>query len=185
MLAAFRTNARHVDEGVLGCAACGSEFRITDGIAWFDAVPPAPDRDADQEIAMRMAAFLELAGAAGFALLCGTWCAHTPFLARLVETPLVLVNPSRRVDHAAAAAVIHAGVLPFATGSAWGAAVEHDSPPALQSVVRSVRARGRIMGPARLGIPDGVTEIARDERDWVAEKSQDPQGPAIVKLRRA
>ena len=186
---ADRTEERHIVAGTLGCAVCGAEFRIAKGEAWFDdAAPAAAPAEGDAETAMRLAAFLELTDARGFALLLGAWAAHADQLGRLSDTPLVLVNPPPGLLPDAAA-VIHVGSrLPFAPGAARAAALDGGFPAALlASAVRTVRPGGRLVGPAALALPAGARELVRDAHVWVAEKSAAPDEPAprLVSLKRA
>ena len=70
VLAASRMVARHVLEGTLGCPVCAAEFPIHEGVVDFrraPAVPPVAGEPADAEQAVRLAAFLGLGDAQGFA----------------------------------------------------------------------------------------------------------------------
>ena len=135
---------------------------------------------------MRLAAFLELTDARGFALLCSRWAIHLEFLGRLTETPIVAVNPSLAMPVRLAAGAIRAKVIPFAQGSARAFALGNtSSSDIIASGVRAVRAGGRVLGPATLPVPEGVTEIVRDEEMWVGEKNAAPEGaPRLVSLKR-
>jgi len=181
---ATSTVDRHIVNGLLGCPVCGAEFPIRDGVATFDpdvTAPAAAEPSMDE--AMRIAAFLELTDARGFALLCGTWGAHAGPLGELVRTPVVLVN----APPAPAAGVIQvARRLPFASGTARAAAVHATQPPELvHAILAVVRGGGRLMGTADTPVPEGVREIARDARAWVGEKIAAPDpAPRLVTLKR-
>jgi uncharacterized protein YbaR (Trm112 family) len=184
---ASRVVDRHILDGTLGCPVCGAEFRIADGIARFAAMSHRQERvEPNDEAAMRLAAFLELTDARGFALLCGTWAGHAERLRRLVETPMVFVNAAAGAPGDLAAAVLEvADVLPLAPGAARAAALDDAlSMPLIDSVVRAVRPGGRVFGPVRVAMPAGVTEIARDAHAWVAERASDAPTP-IVRIGRA
>ena len=191
---ATRTESGHIVEGVLGCPVCGAEFRIANGVAHFDEPPePAAVERADAETAMRIAAFLELTDGRGFALLCGRWGAHMEYVLRLTQTPLVLVNPPSGIALDAAAGVVMArGAAPFAPDVVRAAALDHGTGGTgstgstfVDSVIRSVRPGGRLLGPASLRVTHGVTEIARDERMWVGEKTATPDSaPRLVSIKR-
>ena len=184
--AAERSEQRHIVSGVLGCPVCGAEYPIRDGVARFADAAPVAAEPASVEIAMRIAAFLELTDARGFALLCGRWGAHAGPLAELVETPLFLVNPPAGADLSRAAAVIEAGeTLPLSAGVARAAALDPALAMSPDAVLRALRGSARVMGPVTLPIPTGLTEVARDSRDWVAEKSAAPEpAPRLVPLKR-
>ncbi|HEU4997250.1 MAG TPA: hypothetical protein VFT29_20675 [Gemmatimonadaceae bacterium] len=182
---ATRSAARHIVDGVLGCPVCGAEFPIVNGVAHFDRpARPTPEQQPGEEEAMRLAAFLELTDARWYALLHGRWGAHADLIHRLAETRLVLVNPPPNVPGDVAAAIVETrDVLPFAPLSARGAALDEGASPELvRSAVRAVRSRGRVVGPASLPIPDGVTVVARDDHLWVGEKIAVNTPPRLVEI---
>ena len=185
---ATKTEARHIIDGVLGCPVCNAEFPIREPIAEFaprSAIGGVFEVPSD-ETAMRLAAFLELTDAAGFALLCSRWAVHIEPLSRLTETPIVAVNPTLALKVRLTAGALRCATIPFAAGSARAFAFDNTSKKELiASGVRAVRAGGRVLGPATLPVPDGVTEIARDSDVWVGEKSAASEGtPRLVKLER-
>ena len=185
---AERTEHRHLVQGTLGCPVCRSEFRVMDGVVVFGAGPVMPPDPPDPDLAMRLAAFLELNEPRRFAILCGRYASQADQIARITPTPLVLVNPPGDVAGEPAAILRVGAVLPLAAGTAHAAAMDERIAGALaQSVVRVVRAGGRLVGPVTLPVPDGVREIVRDEQMWVAEKNAAPADPAprLVTLRRA
>ena len=183
-----RTENRHIIEGVLGCPACNAEFPIRDRVATFGPIPPITGFEIpSEEIAMRLAAFLELTDARGFALLGGRWGVHAALVAQLAETPLVLLNHSIAAPvHQITGGAIRGRVVPFAAGSARAFAIDETTPTdVIVAGVRAVRAGGRVLGPAKIPVPTGVTEIVRDERVWVGEKNAAPDAaPRLVDLKR-
>ena len=182
--AASRSANRHILDGTLGCPTCGAEYPVRDGIAHLGRAPRLAAEEASLERAMRIAAFLELTDARGFAVLSGRWCAHTQALAQIVETPIVLVNPAEGVVLDGASAVLETDrQLPVAEGSVRALALDAD---ALDTdAVRAVRAGGRVLGVAQLTLPDGLREIARDAREWIAERWGGDAAPRFVELKRA
>ena len=187
---ASRTEARHIVEGVLGCPLCGAEFPITRGVARFSdpeatVAPQAPSA----EMAMRLAAFLDLTDANGFALLCGRWGAQADAILRLADARLVLVNPPPNVRaDVAAGVVVTRDIVPFAAGSARALALDEGMPSLTDSAVGAVRTGGRVVGPSALGVPAGVTELTRDAHTWVAQRNAAPDrdaAPRLVALTRA
>lgn len=192
VLAAGRIVARHVVEGTLGCPACTAEFPIHNGVVDFrrDASPSAtPSRPADAEQAIRLAAFLGLDDALGFALLMGDWGAHALELRGIVECPLVLCDPPADVEAAPGLSILRTdGPVPLAAGSARATALDatgasHAQQDArIASAVRATRVKGRVVARVNVPLPEGVHELARDDRDWVAER--EPAASPIVTLNR-
>jgi hypothetical protein len=189
VVAATNVVARHIVDGTLGCPVCGAQFVIAGGVARFGeapAIPPAEPSDAE---AMRLAAFLELTDAKGFAFLCGRWSVQAERLLRLTETPVVLVNPAGNAPaNVAAGVIVTAQAIPFADGAARAAALDESVSDALRlEAVRAVRTGGRVLGPATTSVPDGVREIARDGSVWVGEKetAAGTDRPRLVRLARA
>ena len=186
---AARTVARHIVDGELGCPVCNAEFAIRDGVALFDGPPLLTAFDEpDPDTATRLAAFLELTDAQGFALLCGRWAVHAALIGQMSETPLVLVNHSIAAPVLQAAGAIRAPVVPFAESSARALAIDEVSTARIiESGVRAVRPGGRVLGPATVAVPAGVTELVRDDRVWVGEKTAPRSAgtPRLVPIRRA
>jgi hypothetical protein len=177
-------------EGILGCPTCGAEFPIRNGVAQFDTPPLlSAFEKPDAEVAMRLAAFLELTDARGFALLCGRWGVHVGILRQMTDAPIVLVNHSPAAPEAAAAGAIRSRVVPFAESSARALAIDEVSPPEIvSSGVRAVKTGGRVLGPSTVAVPAGVMELVRDDRVWVGEKtaaSDSPPTPRLVNISRA
>jgi uncharacterized protein YbaR (Trm112 family) len=183
--AASRTEARHIIDGSLGCPVCGAEFPIKAGVTYFENAPPSTGAEKpNAELAMRLAAFLELSDTPGFAILCGRWGAHADQINRLTQTPLVLVNPPSTVAGEIAAIIRAGDVVPFTGGCARAAALdEQTSRPLAESLAHAVRPGGRVVGPAAFPLPRALTEIVRDHQLWIAAKN-DARPPALVPIRR-
>lgn len=152
---------------------CHEEFVIKDRVAAFDAPSSVSAFEVpDAEVATRLAALLELTDARGFALLCGRWAIHAGMISQMTDAPLVLVNHSIAAPAHAAAGAVRARVVPFAESSARAIALdEMSSSGIVVSGVRAVKPGGRVLGPITMAVPAGVTELVRDDRVWVGEKS--------------
>ena len=194
VLGAGRMEGRDVMEGVLGCPVCRAQYGITDGVADLRTgdraavAPPAaeaaPAGEAEQ--AMRLAAFLNLAGGTGFAVLFGEWTRYAAGVQALADTHLLLANPVPGVRiGGGTSGVLVDRVLPVAGGSARGLAIDAETgaaAPFLAAAVGSVQAGGRVVAPAAVPLPEGLTELARDATTWVAERDAAPSG--LVSLSR-
>lgn len=189
VVSSTRTENRYIVSGTLGCPVCGAEFVIRDGVAHF----AEPERDArtepaSDEAAMRIAAFLQLTDAESAAALCGRFASQASGVTALTDAPVVLVNPPRDMPLPDVAACLLVGdALPLASGTLRGAAIDESTSDALaRSIVRAMRARGRLMAPTAVPVPAGIEELARDERGWVGEKTAAPEAaPRLVTLKRA
>jgi hypothetical protein len=169
---ADRMEARHIVTGTLGCPICSAEFPISNGVVDFRSSEPreepAPSRRGD---AVKLAALLGLTDAQGFAVLLDGWGALGHELASVVETPLILVDPPELIVGAPGVSVIRCdGDIPLAAGTARGIAIDESSQRRAMSALRVVRSGGRIVAPAAVPLPPGVTELARDDELWVGER---------------
>lgn len=197
VLAAARLEARHVQEGTLGCPVCHAQYPIRDGIV--DLRPGggerpaagARDRLADPQLveqvpAFALAAMLNLADALGFAVLVGEWGRHAHALLDLEHVPpLLLVDPPDGVEIVPGLSGVLAGAsLPLASGAARAVAVDDAEPARLASGAQATRAGGRIVAPARAAVPDGVRELVRDEHVWVGEREAPPAPLLRLHVRR-
>jgi hypothetical protein len=185
---ATHTDSRHIIEGTLGCPVCRAEFPIAGGVARFgDPARRASFETPSAEIAMRLAAFLDLTDARGFAILSGRWCSHADQIRRIAVTPLLLVNAPRGVVADVAGIIETRDTVPLAAGSARAAAIDDTlSAAEVDSLVRSIRNKGRLVGPVAAAVPTGVVELVRDDHVWVGEKSAPPeQAPRLVRLERS
>ena len=185
-----RTDGRDIMDGTLGCPICRAEYPIRDGVVWFEAAgqrdAAAPDLSitADPELAMRLAAFLDLSDAQGFALLAGSWGRVADVLRGAVPTHFVLLNPRPPVPAGDGISVLEIPAsIPLAAATCRGVALDdaHANPGHLDEAVRVLRPRGRLVAPAPTSMPGGVTELARDDLLWVAERSPTPS--ALISLR--
>jgi uncharacterized protein YbaR (Trm112 family) len=174
VVAAIRMEARHIVEGTLGCPVCSAEYPIRHGVADFRrgaGQRPADDASHHPELAMRLAAMLDLASAQGFAVLLGTWGSHAVELSRIVETPLILIDPPANVTGAPGISVLRCdGEIPLAAGAARAMAIDVGDSARVASAVRATRATGRVLAPVTVGLPAGVRQLVRDESVWVGER---------------
>ena len=184
---ATRMDARHIVEGLLGCPVCHAQYPIRRGVVDFrrapssDVAPASSAPRGDATDAMRLAAFLELSDARGFAVLLDEWGAHASALRELVETPLVVVDPPAGVEGEPGISVLLSdGPLPLAAGAARATAIGNTGAARATDAVRITRAGGRLLAAAAMPLPAGVRELARDATLWVGEK--EPERSPLVTL---
>ena len=183
-----RMEAHHIVDGLLGCPVCHAQYPVHNGVADFRREPvlalpgePDPFLRGDAATSMRLAAFLGLSDALGFVVLLDEWGAQASALRELVETPILLVDPpAGRDGEPGISVVLSDGVPPLAAGAARATAIGDSSAERAAAAVRLTRVGGRLVGPARLAVPAGVREIARDDTLWVGEK--EPERSPLVTL---
>jgi len=194
LVASFdRMEGRSVVAGRLGCPVCGAEYPIVDGEARFGAAP-APvaaeasgSRASDEgEETMRLAALLGLDTARGTVLLAGGWGALAAPLVQLVQVRALVVDPPAGVTAGEGTGIVRTdGRLPVAAGAARGVALDERTASLAAGAVKALGVRGRLVAPASAALPDGVTELARDARHWVAEKTAAPSSFVPLRLARS
>ncbi|MDQ3674055.1 MAG: Trm112 family protein [Gemmatimonadota bacterium] len=189
LVAAFsKVTNRFVDEATLGCPVCGRKFPIASGIGQFGAetaVKPAARnwQPAErEELATRIGAFLNATEAGSTVLLGGVWAGGAQMLSEMVELRVFALNPPAGVHESANVGLLAvAEAIPLAAGSCAGAALDDKVDPGLlPSILRMVRAGGRIVGPTAIPPPATVLVLAKDDSYWVAQKA-----PEVTPLRRA
>ncbi len=174
---------REIVRGTLGCPICHAEYPVRDRVVYF--APPeqrerAPEPDAQE--AMRIAAALDLTDPRAIAVLHGEWGVHARLVRSLSPTPLIVLDPDATVVPGDGVSVIVARRVPLAARSVNAAAIGvAASTDVVASLIAAVRSEGRVLAPATLSQPPGVTELARDDDIWVAQRQRDD----VIPLRRA
>jgi uncharacterized protein YbaR (Trm112 family) len=182
--AASRTEHRRLIEATLGCPVCDAEFDVHDGRVMFGEVPAtraATPMPASEDEALRAAALLAVQEG-GLYLLDGGWGSLAPALLELQAAQFLLVDPPSDIgaDGGLNVLVGTGDRWPLAAATLQGIALDQGSSQRVAGAVRLLAPRGRLVAPAGADVPAGVTELARDDRHWVAEKVAD-----IVTLGRA
>ncbi|MCL6441714.1 MAG: hypothetical protein K6T27_09515 [Thermoleophilum sp.] len=165
--------------GWLGCPVCGSRYVVRDGVALFGVEWPAATGAAPDPV--RLAALLDLAEPGGLAMLAGRYALAAAEVARLCELQLVVLGAGG--PGSGPASVLQTGtVLPLRDAVLRAAAVDEvaASRVRLEEFVRALRPGWRLLAQSSLALPGGVRQLARDDVEWVAERS----GP-VVRLGRA
>jgi hypothetical protein len=141
---------------------------------------------AGDDDAIRLAAALDLTDPRMVALLYGAWGALAPVMRGFSPAHLLLVNPPAGIASGDGVSVIRTAVIaPIARGSMDAVALSSGaSPEMIDSLVASLRGGGRLAGPEDLPLPGDAAELTRDDRIWVAERTEGVTSP-LVALRRA
>jgi hypothetical protein len=190
--AALEMRGRCLVRGTLGCPICQAEFAIEQGVALFDG--PSGDvrasRDAavgdDEpvELAMRLAALLDLVEPGGIVAVGGAWEPALDPLLDVASVRALVVEPLRAWEPREPLGALRGTGLPVAAGGLRGVALDARTCDAdrMSAAVRSLRTKGRLVAPVDAAVPEGVRELARDDRHWVAER--EVAAGAFVPLRR-
>ena len=185
-----RSENRFIVEGTLGCPICLAEYPIRDGVVFFaerartnaDVTPSEPD-------AVRLAAALNLTEPRMTAVLHGKWGMHAHILRGIAPAQLILLNPPLGVASGDGVSVIVSDAVPFAQRSVDAAAFDVSVSPetsdsTLAALQRSLRQNGRMLADGTLAVPDGLTELARDDDVWVAQLDVAPSISSPIPLQR-
>lgn len=178
-----RADGPNLLDAELACPVCGAEFRVTHGVARFDETGPV--HRGEPVHALRLAAQLGVTEGVVPVLLTGGYTAAGAELSALTSVPQVWVNgPEGNLRPVSGSVITVSGRVPLGVETLAGAAVDeaHAETEMLESIVRAVRMRGRIVAPAHIPLPSGVRELARDDAEWVAEVTTRASG--LVELRR-
>ena len=191
VLATRRIDGRDVVEGILGCPVCKEEFSVANGVARFDRGNPRLTRSApaDENEAVRLAALLNLTDARGYAILVGETGNHAERLRDLIDIPLLLIDPPSGIAMSGGISGLTTDAstvaLPLAAESARALALDDSTTAdALAARLAVVSPTGRLLAPASLPLPAGVAELARDDRQWLAEPTGVARSSGIVSIDR-
>jgi uncharacterized protein YbaR (Trm112 family) len=165
-----RSEERDIREGTLGCPICLAEYPIREGVVRFAEVVPPPSATQREEDAVRLAATLDLTEARMTAVLHGLWGALAPIVRGMSPAQLLLVNPPPGIVSGDGVSIVQATAAPIARGSVDAVAFDASASEAMiASLVASLKGGGRMLGPAAAPLPNGLTELARDDEVWVAQ----------------
>ncbi len=190
---AYRMEDRDIVSGELGCHICGARYPIENGVADFrelgsEAVasperPPAPPPpaaapygDDPTELALRIAALLELASPGGVVALTGQWSAAAAALAsgEVAERVHILaLDPTAEVQSGNGISIaLTARRPPLRPVTVRGIALDtsHSDPFYLTAAAASLRPGARLLAPLSAPLPPGLAELTRDDHFWLARK---------------
>jgi uncharacterized protein YbaR (Trm112 family) len=181
-----RAEDRDIITGALGCPQCLAEYPIRDGIVDFGGVERLPDyRAPDEGDAMRLAAALDLTDARMTAVLQGAWACQAPLIRGFSPAALLLLNAPEGIATGDGLSLVRAGRAPLASASMNAAAFDADATPEMiASLVRALKPSGRLLGPVSVAVPDGATELVRDDEVWVAQAGAATTSAPIALIRK-
>ena len=165
-----RADERFIIEGTLGCPTCLAEYPIRGGVVYFSDRPvPMPRAEPSEPDAMRLAAALDLTEPRMTALLHGAWGANAQLVRGVSPSQMLLLNAPEGMTSGDGVSVLVSEVAPLAQASIDAVALDAAASDALFASVRAaLRRGGRVLAPIATPIPDGFTELARDNEVWVA-----------------
>ena len=197
-----RRDGRHIVHGTLACPICRRAYPIRDGIGWFarDPVDAAPhltisggradhraDERTDEDRVTRAAALLGLVDAGGIVVLGGPWIEVADRLPALGVSHVVVLNAHTTPDSPQeVSALVVEDQLPFRHTAVRACALGGETATAalLASAATVLRSRGRLVGPVSASVPAAITELARDEADWVGERAAVASPPVPLRSAR-
>lgn len=169
-----RLAGRHIAEGTLGCPVCRMTYPIAHGALALSPAPSEPRvaraaAPVDPAEVLRARALLDLAEPGGVVLLSGPAAELQDALQQECDAEYLLLNPVGIVPEPGRSVVWAEPRLPLANGALRAAYVcgEGITTVMLESIVAGLRVGGRVVVPAGVGVPAGVTLLARDDREWV------------------
>jgi hypothetical protein len=119
------------------------------------------------------------------AVLQGALGSSAPLLRGLTSAQLLLLNPPAGIVSGDGISIVYADVAPFAQQSVNAAAFDGTADEHMRtSLVSSVRAGGRVLGPANVPLPSALIELARDDEVWVAQLASSAAASAPIAIRR-
>ena len=181
-----RAEDRDIKLGFLGCPTCLAEYQIRDGVVYFaEREIAAPFIAPDEEDATRIAAVLDLTEPRMTALLHGRWAAHAPLVRAISPAQLIALDPPQGLVSGDGISILVADIAPLAAGSMHAVAIDTPATDELMaSLRRALRGGARLLAPAAMRLPDGFTEIARDDSVWVARLDDTATVSAPIQLTR-
>ncbi len=168
---------------------CGAEFQIDNGTTFFSSTGRSDTSRsgcAPNEVShdpMRLAALMNLDSHGKSALLVGFDESLARSLNELTAAKVVVVvQASSATEVQCDSDVVISRIvcdlnakLPFAEASFNGVAFDCDNIP--ESVVPLLKPKARLVASVSATQYEGVTEIARDDTQWVAERDITPTQP--------
>jgi hypothetical protein len=193
--AVTRLEGRHIVEGTLGCPICRRQYAVRAGVGWFTQRQPTETGEsltatvpsADEEETIRAAALLGLTDPGGIVVLGGSWARHADAVARLGAAHVVVLDADATASSSQeVSSLVVDDALPFGTATVRAVAVDGAiaTPALLDSAVQRLRSRGRLVAPSSASTPGGVSELARDETDWVGERTATTSAPIPLRSAR-
>lgn len=169
-------DARHIVRGELGCPICASRYPVWEGVVDFAAGSSRPrDVPEEQGLALRAAALLGLTEPGGLVVLAGEWSACALELLEMTDgVQLLALDYAAGLESGGALSLALVGdVLPLAAACAKGIALDasHATASLLEGAARALVPGGRLIAPARAPVPPTMSELARDDRHWLAARS--------------
>lgn len=159
---------RDVVEGLLSCPVCDARYPIRNGVAWFDVEPGTalPVTGAAEADGMRVAAYLNLVQP-GVVLLEGEWARAAEAVTAL-DCTVIALNGAEQADSARVSRLRADDIVPLARECLDGIALTSASDRLIAGGVRALKIGGRMVAPAHARLPEGLVELGRDEKWWVA-----------------
>ncbi|MFN2637675.1 MAG: hypothetical protein ABR585_11665 [Gemmatimonadaceae bacterium] len=190
LVASFKSiSNRLVEEATLGCPRCSANYSVSAGVADFslgEAVQSCEqERSAAshrrEELATRAGAYLDVTEPGATIVLGGIWAYAAQELSEMAQVRVLALNAPSAVRESMTVGLLRvSSKIPVAADSLLGVALDAWFPARIvASAIEAVRPGGRLVGPAIMSPPEGLSVLAHDDHYWVAQKA-----PEVIPLRR-
>ncbi len=182
LVAAFTTiTDRFVVTGRLGCPICSANYTIMDRVADLrvNASPEVENMESrrgsdSEESVVRAAALLGLTKPNSVVVLAGATATMSQGVSDLGEARVIAVNPGLHISESERVAVILADSrFPLGPSSIDGIILDDTTASFASDAARVLRSGGRLVAPIGTNLPGGFRELARDDKQIVAESIGD------------
>lgn len=168
-------DGRRIVRGVIGCPVCRAEFPVVDGVGFFarQAQAARPGAASPGYEVAALAAFLNLTGPGGYAVLVGAAARFgAEIVAAVPGVHFVAVNPPPGVSEGPALSVLVAAGLPFKSSTVRAVALGADYADRawLSEAGRILLPGLRLAAEDERASADGISELARGGGLFVGEK---------------
>ncbi len=178
-------DGERLTSGTLGCPVCGTDYAMRNGIVYLTSATTnvallQRASAITSSNGMRTAALLGLTEPGLRVVLCGAHAVGADEIEHATGAHCIAVNSRAHMHESSGAdqlVMLASDSLPLANASVHGLALDITHAALLADARRVVRVGGRVVAPVSIRVPRGLRELARDDREWVAQVEAAPSAP--------